>query len=1176
MDINRALSSKQAAAAILLAVALLLNAPLWADSLSDGFRQPPDSARPWVYWFWLNSNITREGITADLEAMQRVGIGGVLIMEVDQGAPRGPVAFMSPEWRALFKHVVAEAQRLGLEVNMNNDAGWNGSGGPWIKPEQSMQKVVFSETDVEGPKHFDGVLPQPQAIAGYYRDIAVQAFPAPGPYRIDRIQAKACYQSDYVGPSIPKDVAPEMAIDPARITDLTARMDKDGRLAWEVPAGTWTIVRFGHTSTGVENAPAPESGRGLECDKLSKEGIEANFAGMMGKLIEDVGPGAGKALIRTHIDSWENGAQNWTARMREEFRARRGYDLEPFLPAFTGRVVGSLEKSERFLWDLRQTISDLVLENYAGHLRTLARQHGMQLSIEAYGGPCDNAPYAGRSDEPMGEFWIGGSALSTCKEMAAAAHTYGKTIVGAESFTAGDQERWQDHPATIKALGDQAFCVGINRFVFHRYAMQPWLDRRPGMTMGPWGTHVERTQTWWELTPAWHRYLARCQWMLRQGHFVADICYLQPEAAPKGFMGHKQQGYDFDECSAEVVLTRMSVKDGRLMLPDGMSYRVLALPDVPTMTPGLLAKIKELIEAGALVLGPRPQKSPSLTDYPKCDDDVKQLADAMWGDCNGTTIKEHRLGQGRIVCGMTPESLLAQAGISPDFRGPARLNFIHRAVEGSDVYFVANPHPYDVRAACTFRVRGKRPELWHPDSGATEPAAIFETANDSTIVLLSLEASGSVFVVFRDMNPVNDSIVAVSKDGKPLFSTTDRPAVTITKALYGKLGEPQRTRDVRDKIQAKVDSGEYVLRVAELAQSGDPAQGQLKSLAVDYVYNDKPFSVRGDDSDSVHLTGDAPNIVIKKAIYGVPGDEKRTRDVTAKLQHLIDTGESTFEVARMAQGDDPAFLVVKTLSIDYVVDGKPATAKGIDADTLTLAPPPPPLEKTAKIQLNPAMEPLIEAWQPGRYELKLASGQTQVLEAPAAPLSLDLPGPWDLHFAPNWGAPDEVTLDTLLSWSEHPDPGVKYFSGTAAYSTKFSATAEMFGPHRRVYLDLGKVQVMAQVKLNGQDLGVFWHPPFHIDVTATAKPGENDLEVNVTNLWINRMIGDEQLPEDSDRNPDGTLKSWPQWLNEGKPSPTGRFTFTTWRLWKKDAPLQPSGLLGPVTLSSVEILNVKP
>jgi len=292
---------------VLTIAAVLASALAWSAAASDSrgappaeleraFRSPPHSAKPWVYWFWLNGNITKEGITADLEAMRRVGVGGVLIMEVDQGAPVGPIDFMGPKWGELFKHVAVEAQRLEIEVNMNNDAGWNGSGGPWIKPELSMQKVVFSETAVEGPGRFEGPLPQPQAMAGFFRDIVVLAFPAPGAYRIENLPGKAAYTVAQVGPPAAKDLPAEMVIDRAKIVDLTAKMDKGGRLAWDAPPGKWTVLRIGHTSTGVQNAPAPATGRGLECDKLSKEGVAANFDGMMRKLIADAGPGGGPAV----------------------------------------------------------------------------------------------------------------------------------------------------------------------------------------------------------------------------------------------------------------------------------------------------------------------------------------------------------------------------------------------------------------------------------------------------------------------------------------------------------------------------------------------------------------------------------------------------------------------------------------------------------------------------------------------------------------------------------------------------------------------------------------------------------------------------------------------------------------------------------------------------------------
>jgi hypothetical protein len=1146
---------------------------LTAEPISTGlqrdFERPPDSARPWVYWFWLNGNISSNGITADLEAMKRAGIGGVLIMEVDQGAPVGPMAFMSEPWRALFRHVVSEAQRLGLEVNMNNDAGWNGSGGPWIRPEQSMQKVVWTERQITGGQVFADTLAQPQAVAGFYRDIAVVAFPTPGPFRIDNIKAKACYEAAYVAPGIYSNLPPAMVIDRERLVDLTSKMQSDGKLSWEVPAGEWTVMRFGHTSTGVENAPSPASGRGLECDKLSSDGIEANYAGMMSKLISDVGANAGRSLVATHIDSWENGAQNWTVLMRQEFQQRRGYDLQPSLPVFSGRAVESLETSERFLWDLRKTISELVIEKYAGGLRRLAEPHGLRLSIEAYGGPCEDLPYAGQADEPMCEFWMGGGAFNTVKGMASAAHTYGKRILGAESFTAADQEKWLDHPGSIKALGDRAFCEGVNRFVFHRYAMQPWREeRRPGMTMGPWGLHYERTQTWWDTSRPWHEYLARCQHLLRQGLFVADLCYLQPEAAPQDFREHANPGYDYDECSAEVVLARMSVDNGRLTLPDGMSYRVLVLPEVRTMTPELIRKLRDLVKAGATIIGPRPLKSPGLTAYPACDDEVNRIAANLWGNCNGSSVQERAFGQGRVIWGPSPEQVLAQDHVKPDFTSRPKLRYIHRRQGDIELYFVANGKTQEVEASCTFRVSGKVPELWWPESGRVEAAPVFEQKDGVTTVSLRLEAAGSVFVVFRPgVQP--PAIVELSCDGKVLTPVTARPPrITIRKAIYGVLDDPARTRDVRTVVQQIVNNGEESFRVSQLAQSGDPAPQMVKAVRVEYMVGDQgPITVTGRDTDTVHLPEYGPHITIQKAIYGVPGDAKRTRDVCAKLQRLVDAGEFSFSVARMAEGDDPAFLVVKTLTVDYTVNGQPASIQGTDPDILSLAHPPAEVvDRLAQVQRTEGGKLELEAWKPGHYEVRTSSGQQRSLEVPPLADSVALDGTWQVRFAPGGGAPESVTLEKLIDWSKHSDPGVKYFSGTATYQKAFTISNDWLNAGRRLSLDLGEVAVMATVRLNGKLLGTFWKRPFVLDITDAARPGENSLEVSVVNLWVNRMIGDEQLPEDSERNPDGTLKRWPEWLQAGQPSPTGRFTFTTWRLWKKDSPLQASGLIGPVVL----------
>jgi hypothetical protein len=800
------------------------------DKLARDFAQPPDSARPWVYWMWMDGNVSREGITTDLQAMRREGIGGVIIMEVDVGIPKGPVKFMSAEWRQLFKHVVKEAERLELQITLNAGPGWTGSGGPWVEPVQSMQHLVASAVEVSGPTNFNAVLPQPtprkpyfgtnglpaellKAQAEFYRDVTVLAFPTPtGNERISDIEHKALYVRDPFSsmpgaqPFIPASsadfpaVTEGAAIASDKILDLTDRLGADGRLTWTAPPGNWTILRFGRTSTGANTRPAPAPGLGLESDKFDKAALDAHCEQFVGALLREIGPGKRRDAGWTslHIDSWEMGAQNWTAAFRKEFRSRCGYDLLRYLPVFSGRIVDSREISERFLWDVRQTAQELVLENHAQHLKALGRKHGLGLSIEPYDmNPTADLNLGAVADVPMCEFWAQGfETWYTCFEAASIAHTGGKTIVAAESFTSSDKERWRFHPASLKALGDWAFCSGVNRIVFHRYAHQPWLDRWPGMTMGPYGVHWERTQTWWEMVDEYHRYLARCQLMLRQGVAVADILYLTPEGAPLAFRppasavrgnppDHRE--YNFDACSPETLMARAKVKHGQIVFAGGTSYRLLALPNVDTMTPELLRKVKELIRAGATVVGAPPRKSPSLSGYPQCDDEVQKLAIEIWGvgameqwsdwkhpipgapiHHSTTPFPHRRLGKGRVIWGgelakdsgtnefenVYPDyaglaALLRADGVPPDFESDGPLRYTHRRDGKTDIYFVANRSAGIATMTARFRGTGKAPELWSPLTGKTRRAQVWKERDGQTFVPLRLETHDSLFVVFH-------------------------------------------------------------------------------------------------------------------------------------------------------------------------------------------------------------------------------------------------------------------------------------------------------------------------------------------------------------------------------------------------------------------------------------------
>ncbi|MFI5385792.1 MAG: glycosyl hydrolase [Fimbriimonadales bacterium] len=1057
------------------------------DPLRAGFANPPPSARPWVYWFWLNSNITKEGITADLEAMKRVGIGGVLIMETDQGAPLGPVPFAGSDWRALFHHAVLEAHRLGLEINMNDDAGWDGSGGPWIKPEQAMKRIVWTETEVIGPTPAETVrdraitLRKPKSVAGFYKDIAVVSFPEVSNYRIPDIAGKSGRVRQEFAPAATYGDAPKDAVIRSDMTGTHSLAPGGDTIQWEVPSGKWTVLRIGYTCTGAVNAPAPKSGEGLECDKLSTVGSEAAFQGLIAKLIADNGPFVGKSLVRTHIDSWENGSQNWTESFAQEFQNRRGYDLKPYLPVFTGRVVKSLEVSERFLWDVRQTISDLVIENYAGHMRELARKAGIGLSIEAYGDVCvDDLAYGGRADEPMGEFWTWNGDIRdpqshfdpSVLEMISASHVYGKPITGAESFTSDDSERWRYYPGLIKAMGDWQLARGINRFVFHRYAMQPWLNVQPGMSMGPWGLHYERTATWWEQSGPWHEYLSRCQYLLRQGVPVVDVLYLAPEGAPSSFIPpiEAQRGlYRADSCSPDALMNRATVKNGLIVFPGGMSYRALVLPPGGAMTPAMLGKVKSLVDAGATVIGPKPVKSPSLSGYPGCDDEAARLADSLWD-------------RGKVISSKTVEQVLAGKGIVPDFQSDRFLTAGHRRAGDADLYFVANTRRIATNATCQFRVTGQRPELWDPETGQIRPAPFFTVSGGRTSIPLSLNPGDSVFVVFRPSGGISDPAVRFTRSGKDVYSSSKSPRITV-----------------------------------------------------------------------------------KRAVWGPAGDEQRTKDVAAQVQRILDQGVTEFRVADLAAEGDPALNIIKTLNLDYEVGGKTYSASATDPETIVL-PGPAGESPPAQLVFEEYGRLRIRVSAPGVYETRTQSGRVLRANVATLPQPFEVSGAWNLSFPLNHGAPDQIVMDALASWSESGYPGVRFFSGTASYRKTVTAPQSLFGKGLHQILDLGQVEVIAQVKLNGRDLGILWRGPYRMDVTDLLRPGANTLEVQVTNLWPNRMIGDESLPEDGDRYPNGTLKTWPSWVLEGKQSPTGRFSFTSWKLWRKADKLLPSGLIGPVTI----------
>jgi hypothetical protein len=889
---------------------------------------------------------------------------------------------------------------------------------------------------------------------------------------------------------------------------------------------------------------------------------------------------------------------------------RRGYDPIPFLPDVLGgnARIGDEAMMKRFEWDFSETRSELLAENYVGRLEELANEHGLRLTLEGYDLPFgDEATYTQRANEPMTEFWATGGSQNAAKgrQMASVAHIMGENIVGAEAFTSGDNENWKFTPATIKALGDYEFSQGVNRFVVHRYAHQPYLDRFPGSTMGPWGLHYERTQTWWEMSTAWHEYLSRCQFMLRQGMFVADLCCLRPQLPDQTYFTPVPEipaGYKYDECSAEALIARMSVKDGRLVLPDGMSYRLLVLPEGDTlMTPALVEKIKQLVEAGATVLGPRPTASPSLTDFPKCDEEVTKLASEVWGDCDGKTVTEHIFGKGKVIWGEPLETVLEKMHAPPDFTSSVKLNWIHRQVGDTQVYFVANESAVSVEAKCNFQVKGLRPELWNPQTGEMSPLATYEETAEGISIPLRLEASGSAFVVFRPQAKPFDSVVSFTRDGQPVVPSNKPPVIKIQSATYGVPGDAAHTRDVLAKVKALVDNGELSFQVGQLAEGNDTAYGTVKTLVLKYTADGQPLALTSQDPDSINLnteiifttgadgsqglTGEyftntelsgTPAVVRTDAgvnfdwnsgspAAGIPAENWSAR--WTGILTPLKSGEYTF----CLYADDGCRLFIddKNVIDHWTLDsGRDAhTGKinlkagqqyhfrveyfqGLVDDNIHLSWVVPAASRPAEVRCNAAGRLEVVASQLGNYELTRASGKTQQVEITTVPAPQEINGAWDVSFPPKWGAPPEITLDHLISLSDSTNAGVKYFSGTATYMKTFDWTppTETGNQKTEYWLDLGDVQVMARIKLNGHDLGILWKPPFRVNITDAVKPGRNKLEIRVANLWPNRMIGDAALPV------------------------AERFTWSSYEPFTKDSPLPKSGLIGPVIIHTADVV----
>ena len=1291
-------------------LALTCSLVLGADPLQQNFVTPPDSTKPYMYWYWLNNNASAKGISADLEAMRQAGIGEVFIGHVvSDGIPEGTVPILSPAWWKLVAHAVGEGDRLGVRVGMFNGPGWSQSGGPWMKPEQSMRYLVSAETCVTGGQTFRGVPPK---HAKAIQDVALIAYPAPrndaetarpvrvtcapqvgtlaalltsgagtcalprAPLTLDlefaapallqtltldfgdspvrlagtlesvrngtatKVRDLALYrtnlstamgplvtapfvftfaptETDHLrltftqldGKPVVRDIAfssaaridfgaekqlgrmypepvppvdaflwprqPEpaagTAVDAARIVDLTSKTDRDGALVWQAPAGSdWVIARIGMASTGVKCGPTPPQAQGLECDKMSRAAVDSHFDGMIGEFLRRIPANQRKGFQHITLDSYEVGPQNWTDGMTQIFKKTYGYAPTPWLACLSGRVIGSRGQTDRFLWDWRRLVADLIARNYVGGLKAAANRHGLKTWLENYGHwgfPGESLQYGGASDDIGGEYWLWNTLGDVeCRLATSTAHVYGKKVVSAESFTSG--KNFVQTPANMKTRGDWCMTQGINHFVLHVYTHQPY-DVTPGIV--PWfGTDFNRNSTWFkEYGKGWTDYLRRCCFLLQQGTHEADVAYFFGEDTPR--MNGLQdpplpQGYDYDYINAEVLLTRASCKNGRLTLPDGQSYRALVLPPSETMTPRLLEKLATFVKQGLVLVGNPPLRSPSLSGYPACDAEVREASQSLWGDVSAPVV-DRAVRKGRVFRGHTLEQVFRKLGVPPDFACASKeVLWIHRTSEDADLYFISNQTEKPLSITPEFRVTGKQPELWDAVSGTTCEPALFDVGPAVTRMPLRLDPAGSVFVVFRKPIAGRMPVRSLARDGEMLLSCEKEKAPAAEAAQPGTFAIAALVKPDKNIALPQQGPGgvrhqdqNFVVFPTHGKTWGEGQSGAGLSVGINGVAafehwhnNIAPVLVWKAPSPL-----DAPVHVALVYAANVPslyvdGKKVHTGVASGQTPHPSNPGGDTFA----GRNDGAACLSGALTEADVASAAARARAAAAEG-----ACPPPSLTFDASGALT------LSACATGQYVAVLPDGAKRTWQVTDQPFSLSLDRTaWAVTFQQSSGGePRTLSFDALTDWKDAADPYVKYFSGTAAYAGRFCWGRPR--PDARVYLDLGEVRNIASAAVNGKSLGVIWKKPFRIDITDALQEGENTLELRVANDWFNRFIGDEQVADDTGANAKGEILAWPAWVLKGEKRPEPkRATLVTRKQVTKDTPLHSSGLLGPVTV----------
>lgn len=888
------------------------------DLSEQEFQNPAKENRPMALWTWMNGYIDTTKLVYELEQMKEKGMRGPIIWDMgsladpDKMIPEGP-AFLGKESLEYISLALKTSGRLGLDLGMASSSSWN-AGGDWIDSCDASMQLLCTSQVIDGPGRKKLKITAPESKIGSlktYSIVSSVAIPYAGSGMVD------C-QSD-------------------EIVVLDEFVQSDKYIDWNVPKGKWEVFSFFMCNTGQNLVcPSPNS-VGLVIDHLSENATRRHFDTILKRLNTISTPENHIKFLE--LDSYEVWTmKDWTPGFINEFKDRYGYDPLPFLPLLLGYEYNDTVVAGRFRNDYSRLVSDLMIENHFAQIMKIAENNDIQLFSEAgHGGAprVDPLKALGYSHIPMGEFW-NRQRFWVTREAASAAHIYGRKLVAAESLTGWNH--WQHGPADYKQLVDMAFCAGLNQIVFHTFSHNPEIAGKPGFAYHA-GEHLNVNTTWWDQVKPFMDYLGRCSYMLRQGNFVADACLYYGDQAPNLvppdridpniepiFDDHHclhcgqakpvdpgdMTGYEYDHMNAEIIVRDMEVVKGRLVLPSGMSYRLMLLPDREDISVEVLRKIEKLVYDGAVIIGRKPERTNTLKNYPECDEEIKSLAGKIWGDCDGKNVCSNSYGKGIVYWGLTVKQVLKEMNIGPDFsvsgtdNTDQHIDFIHRRTDAEDIYFVSNSSEKEETVSCSFRVEKNRvPEIWDAETGLIQAEVEYAKLASGISIELTLDPLASRFVVFRDRS-----------------------------------------------VKRKVD--------------------------------EPPFDLQ--------------------------------------------------------------FGLVKNI-IDHEI------------------------------------------------------------------ISVDITENWNLSFSPGMGAPESYELDKLKSWTDINDEGIRYYSGTTAYSKTMDVDEVLLQSSRRVFIQFQEIQEVAKVIVNGNECGILWSPPYRAEIGKFLKAGQNEISVEVINTWNNRIVGDIRNPE---------------------------------------------------------------